>query len=248
MSVLRNIIEDNKFRPEDLPTFEAELFFEGAKRRVNLERFVVLLFLSTFIATCGVFGDSAATVIGAMLIAPLMRPIMGTAAGLVMGDIKRAGSSLLIVLLSVAGVIGLAWLLTELSVVGIALAEGEFFSAGGAFLLFLTNFLSILLAGGGVLALLGLSAVAFKGKGSNARRMAFMVVAIGIVLVSIPLGVTTSSIYSQKLIKRETINLAEEWVDGTGYGINRVDVTGNLVTLAIYGSGNRPSLSEFGDK
>lgn len=309
MGIIRNIIVDNQFTPEDLPAFKAKLFFEGAKRRVNLERFVVLLFLSTFIATFGIIGDSAATVIGAMIVAPLMRPIMATAAGLVMGDMKRAGSSFLIVVASVAGVIGTAWLLTELSVltvisiesssqfssrispslidlyaalasgaagafaisrddvadsipgvaiaislvppicvVGIALAEGEWAAAGGAFLLFLTNFLSILLAGGGVLALLGLSAVAVKGLESNARSRAFMVVAIGIFLVTIPLSISTLRIYQQKLIKRETIHLADEWVDGTGYGINRVDVIGDKVTVAIYGSGERPPLSELGSQ
>lgn len=309
MGVLRNIIDDNRFKPEDLSAFKAKLFFEGDKRRVNLERFVVLLFLSTLIATFGVVGDSTATVIGAMIIAPLMRPIMATAAGLVMGDMKRAWSSFVIVLASVAGVIGTAWLLTELSVVtvvsiennaqfssrtsprlidlyaalasgaagafaisrkdvadslpgvaiaislvppicvvGIALAEGEWAAAGGAMLLFLTNFLSILLAGGGVLALLGLSAVAVKGLGPNARRGAFMVVALGIILVTIPLGATTMRIYQQKLIKRETIKLTEEWVDGTGYGISQVDVRGDRVTLAIYGSGERPELSELGDQ
>jgi hypothetical protein len=83
MSVLQNIVNDNKFIVDDLPAFEAKLFFEGPKRRVNLERFVVLLFLSTVIATFGIIGDSVATVIGAMIVAPLMRPIMATAAGLV---------------------------------------------------------------------------------------------------------------------------------------------------------------------
>ena len=77
MGVLRNIVDDNKFTPEDLPKFEGKLFFEGAKRRVNLERFAVLLFLSTVIATYGVLGDSTATVIGAMIIAPLMTPLAG---------------------------------------------------------------------------------------------------------------------------------------------------------------------------
>ena len=95
MGVIRTMINDNKFTPEDIPAFEAKLFFEGAKRRANLERFIVLLILSTSIATYGVIGDSAATVIGAMIIAPLMRPIMATAAALVMGDMKRAGSSFL---------------------------------------------------------------------------------------------------------------------------------------------------------
>jgi uncharacterized hydrophobic protein (TIGR00271 family) len=126
MGILRNIIDDNKFTPEDLPAFEAKLFFEGAKRRVDLERFVVLLFLSTVIAIFGVIGDSVATVIGAMIIAPLMRPIMATAAALVMGDMKRAGSSFLVVLASVAGVIGTAWLLTELSVFTVISIESNF--------------------------------------------------------------------------------------------------------------------------
>jgi uncharacterized hydrophobic protein (TIGR00271 family) len=75
----------------------------------------VLLFLSTIIATYGVIGDSVATVIGAMIIAPLMRPIMATAAGLVMGEVRRAGNSFLVVLASVFGVVALAWLLTEIN-------------------------------------------------------------------------------------------------------------------------------------
>jgi uncharacterized hydrophobic protein (TIGR00271 family) len=309
MNIIRNFVANNKFTTENLPSFEARLFFEGAKMRSDLERFVILLFLSVAIATYGVIGDSAATVIGAMIIAPLMRPIMATAAAVVMGDMKRAGFSFLIVLASVAGVIGVAWLLTEISiittisienssqfsnrisptlvdfyaaiwsgaaaafamsrddiadalpgaaiaialvpplcVVGIALAEGLWTSAAGAFILFLTNFLSILLAGGGVLALLGLSAVAVKRLALNARRRAFAVIAIGIVMVTIPLGRTTLQVYQQKLIKREATNLAQEWVQGSDYGVNRVDVTENQVTLSIYGSGEQPQLSEFWEK
>jgi hypothetical protein len=38
----------------------------------------VLLFLSTVIATYGILSDSTATVIGAMIIAPLMTPILAT--------------------------------------------------------------------------------------------------------------------------------------------------------------------------
>lgn len=51
MGVFRNIVDDNRFLPADVPPFEDKLFFEGDKRRVNLERFAVLLFLSTVIAT-----------------------------------------------------------------------------------------------------------------------------------------------------------------------------------------------------
>ena len=44
------------------------------------------MFFATWIAALGVIADSTATVIGAMLIAPLMTPIMATAAALVMGQ------------------------------------------------------------------------------------------------------------------------------------------------------------------
>ena len=55
-------------------------------------------------------------------------------------------------------------------------------------------------------------------------------------------------IYQQKLIKRETIKVAQEWIQGTEYGIRDVEVTGNQVTLAIYGSGERPPLSDLGNQ
>jgi uncharacterized hydrophobic protein (TIGR00271 family) len=265
--------------------------------------------LSVAIATYGVIGDSVATVIGAMIIAPLMRPIMATAAGLVMGDFKRAGTSLLIVFVSVLGVIGLAWLLAEssilgvvsmednsqfanrveprlidlyaalwsgaaaafamsrkddsdalpgaaiaialvppLCVVGIGLAEGLWTPAAGALLLFLTNLLSILLAGGGVLTLLGLNAAAVKDLQPHARRNAFLVVVIGIALIAFPLGTTTLNVYQQKLIEVETLRLAKEWVNQTGFKVDHVDVEGEQVDLVIYGSGNRPQLTVLGER
>ena len=82
MGILANIVEDNKFTPEHVKWFDAKLFFEGDNRRLNYKQFGVLLFLSTVIATYDVLGDSTATVIGAMIIAPLMTPIMATAAAL----------------------------------------------------------------------------------------------------------------------------------------------------------------------
>lgn len=109
MGVMRNFIADSQFKSDDLSAFKTKIFFEGAQRRGNLEKNAILFFLSTTIATYGV--------IGAMIIAPLMRPIMAITAGLVMGDLKRSGRSLAIAFVSVVGVIGVAWLLAELSVV-----------------------------------------------------------------------------------------------------------------------------------
>jgi uncharacterized hydrophobic protein (TIGR00271 family) len=311
MGILKNIINDNQFNVEELPAFKDKLFFEGAKRRVNLEQFAVLLFLSTAIATYGVIGDSVATVIGAMIIAPLMRPIMATTAGLVMGDLKRAGRSLGMVILSVASVIGIAWLLAELSivtvpvisfqsnsqiasrisprmidlyaaiwsgaaaafamsrkdvadalpgaaiaialvpplcVVGIGLAVGQWGDAGGALLLFLTNFLSILLAGGAVLALLGLRRAAVKGLEGHTRRNAYLLIVLALALVIIPLGTTTVGIFQQRQMEKETVQLAYQWVANKDYSIRRIQVIEDQVILEIYGTGERPVLSELGDQ
>jgi uncharacterized hydrophobic protein (TIGR00271 family) len=46
----------------------------------------VLLLLASFIAAAGVVGDSTATVIGAMIVAPLMVPIMGTVLSITTSD------------------------------------------------------------------------------------------------------------------------------------------------------------------
>ena len=48
--------------------------------------FFVLMFLSTFMAAIGLIQDSAAVVIGAMLVAPLMTPLLGLGLALVQGN------------------------------------------------------------------------------------------------------------------------------------------------------------------
>lgn len=307
MGLFRTIINDNRFTPEDVPDFEAKLFFEGAKRRVNRERFAVLLILSTVIATYGVIGDSTATVIGAMIIAPLMTPIMATAAGLVMGDMKRVGLSILMVVLGVCAVIFTAWfigsflntavisftdnsqitsrvspsltdlcvalasgavgafamsrsdvsdslpgvaisiaLVPPLAVVGLALSGGQWGDAMGAFLLFLTNFLSILLAGGGVFALLGLSAASTKDLVGAARRKAFIYIAISTLLVAIPLGITSYTVARESMIEMQTQELAEKWLEDTGFIVTRVEANGDIVAIVISGSGEPPPIGDLG--
>jgi len=57
-------------------------------------RFYAMVAASTAIATFGLIQDSAAVVIGAMLVAPLMTPIFGIALGLVRGDAHLLGLAL----------------------------------------------------------------------------------------------------------------------------------------------------------
>lgn len=73
-----------------------ELFFEGPEWRPFLSRFIILIVVSTTIAAFGLISNSAAVVIGAMLIAPLMTPILATTASLVHGQLGRLAVSLLV--------------------------------------------------------------------------------------------------------------------------------------------------------
>jgi uncharacterized hydrophobic protein (TIGR00271 family) len=71
---------------EDLERMTATLFIDGPIRGRAASRFWVLLVLAAIIATVGVITDSTATVIGAMIVAPLMVPILGSALALVLAD------------------------------------------------------------------------------------------------------------------------------------------------------------------
>lgn len=70
-------------------------------------RFWLLLVLSAGIATAGVIADSTATVIGAMIIAPLATPIQGVAASISYGDAKQLLATLGTLLGAIATVIGI---------------------------------------------------------------------------------------------------------------------------------------------
>ncbi len=69
-----------------LDDLTADLDLTTGDTRSKLSAYWILLTLSAVIATAGVLADSTATVIGAMIIAPLSTPIMGIALGLVKGE------------------------------------------------------------------------------------------------------------------------------------------------------------------
>jgi len=74
--------------------------------------FLIMLTLSGIIAIAGVITDSTATVIGAMIIAPLATPIMGIALGIVTGHLSLVLRSIGWVLIGVATVTLLGMLLS----------------------------------------------------------------------------------------------------------------------------------------
>ncbi len=309
MNALTRMFRDNTFKPEDVSRLENKLFFEGDRRRRQREQFAVLLFLAAIIATMGVLGDSTATVIGAMIISPLMTPIMATAAALVMGHMRRAGRSFLVVVVGVLGVIALASLLAlgyniviggvvnfgvntqvlgrisprvidlvaalasgaagafcisredvfdslagvaisislvpPLCVVGISLQGGQLAAAGEAFLLFTTNFLSILLAGGGVLALLGLGRASTHEVKGTARRNAFIAIVLGMLIVTVPLAITGVRIATDTRAQVDSQEVVGAWLAKTDYKIRDIQATGDQISVIIIGHGDPPTFSDL---
>lgn len=79
----------------------------------SLTRFAVLLCLSVVVAAVGLLQNSVAVVIGAMMIAPLMAPIMGVAASLVMGWGRRLLTGMAIIAVSVAVAVAIAWVIAR---------------------------------------------------------------------------------------------------------------------------------------
>lgn len=79
--------------------------------RVQRSAFWALLVLAAVIAGAGVVADSVATVIGAMIVAPLMTPILGTALALVLADSRRVVASAALVVAGAAAVVVIGYAL-----------------------------------------------------------------------------------------------------------------------------------------
>lgn len=91
----------------------------GIKRQPHWAfRFSTMLGLSVVIAVMGLSADSAAVVIGAMLLAPLMQPVLAIAACISMALFRNSLRSVLHVVLASVGSIALAYVLSALFVNG----------------------------------------------------------------------------------------------------------------------------------
>lgn len=75
-------------------------------------QFFTVLGLASLIASLGILADSAVTVIGAMLIAPLMKPIVATSYGITIGDGRLVARGAAVTLLGI-GVTVLVAVVTE---------------------------------------------------------------------------------------------------------------------------------------
>jgi uncharacterized hydrophobic protein (TIGR00271 family) len=314
--MLSEWVTKNRFDPGYLPEMENNLFFEGERRVRSLTNYIVLLTLATIIATYGVISGSTATVIGAMIIAPLMTPIMASTLAIVIGSASRMSRSVMLVVVSVLYVIGLAIVLSifispemidmgtnpeittrvspnllalfvalasgaagafatsrrdvsdtlpgvaiaislvpPLAVVGIALAKAQWLDAGGSFLLFLTNFLAIILAGGAVLWFSGVSVWNLSSKENVTRAKAIRAALLGIIIVGILLGFNGYRTLELERDYSVSWTTTGDWLEGTPYTITGITiqyapwdimVKGPVsMVVGIAGTGPLPDISDL---
>ncbi len=283
---------------EEITHLEDTVFMFRGKRGPRLWRFAVFMALATAIATFGIATDSTAVVIGAMLIAPLMAPILGVSAGLINGRMRSAMWSGVIALGGIVGTIALSWLLSAvipdlsavisnsqvtsrtapnlldliiaiaagiagaygvsrievsdalpgvavsialvppLAVVGITLQAGDLSQAAGAGLLFLTNLFSIVLMAGVVFLLVGYGEWSRLYQRKDRIRTSFAIVALGAILIAIPLALTGQSILGDAADLRDATQAVDEWLgEDSPYRVNSLDVDGDTVNVQLIGPG-----------
>jgi uncharacterized hydrophobic protein (TIGR00271 family) len=90
-----------------------QLYLERPEVAAKRIAWWTMLVLSVAIATLAVLQDSTAVVIGAMLVAPLMTPILGLSAALVSGWAPRMLRSLALILAGVVVAVGLAYVIAS---------------------------------------------------------------------------------------------------------------------------------------
>ena len=282
------------------------LFFEGSNSVQKQVGFWVLLILSTAIATLGILADSTAVVIGAMLVAPLMTPIMGVSVAIVNGWPRRVSLAFATVAGGVAVSVGVAWILAAwvpqliplaangqiesrisptlidlliavaagaagayatidrrvsssitgvaiavalvppLGVVGIMLKAGEFGDAGGAFLLFLTNLVAIILTASLVFVIGGLVPIEQFRQNRTKTRTAVATVTLAALVITVPLFFTSEGIIASASRQSTAQQVIEDWlVDSEGISLERVVVQTDDISVIISGQGDVPSVEDL---
>jgi len=259
---------------QDIIRLRDMLFFDGPDAGRKTSRFWLLMLLSGVIATTGVIGDSIATLIGAMIVAPLMVPILGTVVAIVLGDRRHATFGITLVTTGALSVIAIAFglgllidtpivaatndqvaarvtprlvdlvaalatgvvgavamarddiadtlpgvaiaisLVPPLAVIGLTAESGAYEQSLGAALLFATNVTAILAAGLVVMAVFRLNRFASKGThpGPSLHRWrAVIVVALSLVVISVPLALTSMHISTVTRIESQVGNLVSDW-------------------------------------
>jgi uncharacterized membrane protein len=137
-------------------------------------------------------------------------------------------------------------LVPPLGVVGICLQAGLWLDAGGAFLLFATNLVSIILSSSLVFILFGFAPVRAREQMHMTNTDVFASVAIVTLLIMVPLGLTGQNVLKSINHANAAQSQVADWLgDDSGLRLLRVNVKGHLVNVQVSGSGTVPEIDSL---
>ncbi|MBB5915322.1 putative hydrophobic protein (TIGR00271 family) [Nocardia transvalensis] len=262
--------------------------------------FWIMLVLSAVIAISGVVGDSTATVIGAMIVAPLSVPILGVGLGIATTDGRLIGRSASLVLAGILLVVGLGFLFAQvlpnpvdvlsnsqvtgrtspklmdltaalatgvvaavaitrrdvgdvlpgvaiaislvppLGVVGVCLGSGAPALALGAFVLFASNVVAMIITTTAMLVAAGYGREAHT---AGARRgRAYLALAAALVLVAVPMTVNSLT----TLWAAQIADAARDWLrDYPGAEVTDVSLHSDTATVSVLAADDLPPLADL---
>ncbi|MGI9612016.1 MAG: DUF389 domain-containing protein [Acidimicrobiales bacterium] len=309
-SVVADWLRDRPKSADDRQALYGKILYEGPDASKRVGRFFALMGFASVIATGGVIGDSTAVVIGAMLIAPLMTPLMGMAISLMMGWPNRLLRSGLVALAGIlfavaigvvlgltsptafdtatnsqivartspttldllvavaagaAGAYGLSRpdvsdslpgvaiaisLVPPLSVVGLSFSQGDWSAGNGALLLFATNMLAILIVGGLMFVITGVTPIGRLADNQQRTHTSLVAVA-GVATFVIGALLLNGSEIARNIATRSQIEgSVESWLDPhLAHDVVDVQIEGDTVTAVIIGpSDGAPDASTLANK
>lgn len=251
-----------------LPVEERDVLYRTILASSHMDPgYLTMLALAGLIALFGLLQNSVAVIIGAMLISPLMNPILSAGLALLLGDGKLGRKSAIVLGLSIGGVILItslvAWLsplkqvtpeilartnpnlldlfiavlsglagtlalrtgavamtiipgvaiavavIPPLAVVGYGLSNHHGTMAGGAFLLFLTNLVSIMISAALVFLLMGFRPHEAAERVRLKLKYRMAISALVLVVLAVPLIQTLRTAVSQVRLRAEVAGLLD---------------------------------------
>jgi hypothetical protein len=115
--------------------------------------------------------------------------------------------------------------------------------------LFLTNLLSILLAGGAVFAVLNLGGASVDGKDltKKEQRKVYTYIGIGVLLIAVPLAAATISVARSSSAQSQISNLTQDWLEknDSDLVLDAVDVFNKDVQITLHGTSDPVPLEEL---
>jgi uncharacterized hydrophobic protein (TIGR00271 family) len=276
------------------PALLDDLFPEGEAFRRSVQTYIVLLALAAIIASIGLYQDSVAAIIGAMVVAPLGGAIMAFAGALVTGRTRWQTITLLQVALgslmvaaigfvvsfvlpdplrltpsldartapglldlgvalasgaagayvagrrtgtdALPGVAIAVSLVPPLATAGICLQLGRLDDAGGALLLFLTNFAAIVVIACIVFIVFGAAPTPAMLRERHRLRNGLIVSVIALVIISIPLAWNSVEAVGTSLRTRTGAPLVREWIGTRDLEVADWSVDGDVVRIDLTGA------------